>query len=63
MYGLGKAINSCKFCSSVYHMNMTLIKVELLHNTFYKRVRERSAKRNFYFAFSHLFFFCFGCIM
>ena len=38
-------------------MNMTLIKVEILHNTLYKRVRERSAKRNFYLAFSHLFFF------
>ena len=38
-------------------MNMTLIKVEILHNTLYKRMRERSAKRNFYSAFSHLFFF------
>lgn len=40
-YGLGKAINSCKFCSSSYHMNMTLIKVEILHNTLYKRVHAR----------------------
>ena len=40
-------------------MNMTLIKVEILHNTLYKRVRERSAKRNFCLAFSHLFFFLF----
>ena len=45
-------------------MYFSLIKVEILYNTLFKGTRERSAKRSFYLAFSHLFCFLFclcGC--